>query len=336
VVDVRAPSPDLFFNVLRDSVEDLITRRWPGLTYQMLIPCPTRNDDGFSCPGQFPLKFLLGYREKGGTRVPCQGCLTDRDISELLTGFARLDLPLQLELEKMHDRVAGIGSDLKQVEAGVGRLESYAAEAADSIRRVLQVISSEITDCPRLFTLTIKAPHGPRRLKFYQHRYHLTLWCEHPGHWHPWLPASYFLDQPKDWLVRVGPYAILVFKALQLVVPIAGAVAEVVLTPDQLNSAQHELNLMTTLVADLPTETFDEPPEFISRESASQLTLAEGQAARALRVLLFEHDHMRSFGDLRRTQTPSGDFVWVCPDHYSDYDPGLPKMPQAQPQRRRR
>ena len=38
-IEVRAPSPDLYFNVLRDSVEDLITRRWPGLRYQMFIPC---------------------------------------------------------------------------------------------------------------------------------------------------------------------------------------------------------------------------------------------------------------------------------------------------------
>ena len=94
VVDVRAPSPDLFFNVLRDSVEDLITRRWPGLDYALLIPCPTRAADGLSCRGQFPLKFLLGYREQGGTHAPCRECLFDWDISELLTGFAQPDLAL--------------------------------------------------------------------------------------------------------------------------------------------------------------------------------------------------------------------------------------------------
>jgi hypothetical protein len=39
-LEVRAPSPDLYFNVLRDSIEDLITTRWPGLTYQLFVPCP--------------------------------------------------------------------------------------------------------------------------------------------------------------------------------------------------------------------------------------------------------------------------------------------------------
>jgi internalin A len=331
VIDVRAPSPDLFFNVLRDSVEDLITRRWPGLTYQLLIPCPTRSADGLSCRGQFSLKFLLGYREKGGTRVPCQECFVDRDISELLTGFAQPDLPLQLELEQIRDQVVDIGSDVKRVEGGVSRLEAHAAEAADSMRRILQVIGSEITDCPRLFTLTGEVPSGSRRLKFYQRHYRLTLWCEHAGHWHPWPAASYSLDEPRDWLARIGPYAILVFKALQVVVPIAGAVAEVVLTPDQLKHAQHELKLMTTLVAALPTEKFEDQREFIAGESSSQFSPAQGQAARALRILLFDHDHLRAFGDLRRVQTPSGDLAWVCADHYPEYDPGLPNIPQSQP-----
>ena len=320
VIDVRAPSPDLFFNVLRDSIEDLITRRWPGVDYALFVPCPTRDADGLSCRGQFPLKFLLGYREQGGTHAPCHECLFNWDISELLTGFAQPDLALKPELERLQDQVADVAS-------GVNRLESHAAEIADSMRRVLRVVSSEITDCPRLFTLTPEGRAGPRRLKFYQRHYRLILWCEHPGHWHPWPAASYSLDQPKEWLVRIGPYATLIFKALQLVVPITASVAGVVLTDEQLKDAQHELEMMKTLVADLPDQKIEDEREVIARESASQLTPAEGQAARAIRVLLFEHDHRRAFGDLRRVQAPSSDFVWVCANHYPDYDPGLPSIP---------
>ena len=198
MVDVRAPSPDLFFNVLRDSVEDLITRRWPGLDYALFVPCPTRRADGHSCPGQFPLKFLLGYREQGGTHTPCHECFFDHDLSQLLTGFAQPDLPLQLELERLNDQVADVGSGVSRLERGINRLEGYAAETADSMRRVLRAVGSEITDCPRLFTLTEENPAGLRRLKFYQRHYRLVLWCEHSGHWHPWDAASYSLDQPRD------------------------------------------------------------------------------------------------------------------------------------------
>ena len=325
MIEVRAPSPDLFFNVLRDSAEDLLTRRWPGLDYALFVPCPTRASDGRRCRGQFPLKFLLGYRERGRTYAPCHECLFDLDISELLTGFAQPELPLRPELQQLQEQVT-------QVADGVRRLESYAAETADSIRRVLQAVSNEIPDCPRLFTVSSENPTGARILRrFYQRQYRLILWCEHPGYWHPWMTASYPLDQSKDWFALIAPYAILVFKALQLVVPIAVSAAGVALPEKQFKDAQHELELMKTLVDDLPDRKAEDQYDLIAHESAGRLTPAEGQAARALRILLFEKDRTQAFGDLRRVQAPSGDFVWVCPDHYVDYDPGLPNIPRPEP-----
>ena len=55
-VEVRAPSPDLYFHVLSDSIETLIKSRWPGLTYQLLIPCPTVTADGTQCPHLVPME----------------------------------------------------------------------------------------------------------------------------------------------------------------------------------------------------------------------------------------------------------------------------------------
>jgi internalin A len=55
---------------------------------------------------------------------------------------------------------------------------------------------------------------------------------------------------------------------------------------------------------------------------------AEGGGLRALRALLVELDPAMRFGDLRRVLTPSGDYLWICPDyHYREYDPGLPTLP---------
>lgn len=319
-IDVRAPSPDMFFNVLRDSLEDLITRRWPGVGYQLFIPCPTRTEHGLTCSGQFPLDGLLGYREKGGTRAPCWKCHMDHDVSKLLTGFGQPDVSLQIELERLRE-------EMTDVSDGINRLEERAADTADSIRRVLRAVGEEITDCPRLFTLTTESVGGRRRLKFYQRHYRLVLWCEHPGYWHPWPAASYSIDQPKEWLVRISPYATMVFRALQLVTPIATSVTGVVLRDEQLKHAQHELELMKTLVAELPSDPTQAGTSLMDRESESGLSLAHGQALRAVRVAIFEHDHAHAFGDLRRVQAPSGEFLWVCPDHYTDYDPGLPSVP---------
>ena len=108
------------------------------------------------------------------------------------------------------------------------------------MRQVLKAISSEVNDCPRLFTLTPQQATGLERVKVHQNRYQLVLWCEHPGHWHPWSAATYHLDQPKDWLMRISPVtATLVLELLKLVVPIAGAVAGVMMTEDQLKDAKH-------------------------------------------------------------------------------------------------
>jgi hypothetical protein len=164
-VEVRAPSPDLFFNVLRDSVEDLITRRWPGVDYQLLIPCPTQNPAGTACTGEFKFRNLQRFRERGKTSTDCHECGEDLDIGALLTGFALP--PVRPELERLQEQlsdlatdVGDLATDVDKVVGGVDRLERYAADTANSVRRVLKAVSSEVTDCPHLFTLTLEQATG--------------------------------------------------------------------------------------------------------------------------------------------------------------------------------
>jgi hypothetical protein len=319
-LDVRAPSPDYFFNVLRDSIEDLMTRRWPGLSYELFIPCPASSPDGSSCLSLILMEGLIGYREEGETQYRCMQCRTKHDLSILLTGFSQPTHSFQPELDRLHSNVA-------DVKSSINDLKAHAADTADAIRRIQRAVTTEITDCPRLFTLTPQHPSGRQRLRMDQQHFRLLLWCEHPGHWHPWPEASYSINQPREWLLRVSPYATLVFRALQLLAPIASAVAGVVLTPDQLQSTQKELQLMTSLVATLPDQESEDRADTETVGSSGQVTLAQGEAWRAVRILILEQDPARAFGRLRRVQASSGDFLWICPDHYSEYDPGLPGIP---------
>jgi hypothetical protein len=319
VIDVRAPSPDMFFNVLRDSVEYLMRKRWPGLTYQLLIPCPGRHPDGSSCDGEFPLSGLLRYRERGRTNHSCLQCDTDHDVLQLLTGFAVPTPSLQPELERLHDNISSLSE-------GVANVQRLSAETADAVRKIIKTLATEVTDCPRLFTLTRKRPTGFRRVKFYEEHYILALWCEHPGHWHTWPAATYQLHQPKDWLVDIAPYAHLVLKTLRVAVPIAAAVAGVEPSKEQIEHAKHEIELMKTLVDKLP-EHVGERDTNPREPEKNQLSPAEGQALRNFRALLFRNDPVRAFGGLRRVQAPPGEFLWVCTHHYPEYDPGLPHIP---------
>lgn len=319
-VEVRAPSPDLFFSVLRESIEYLIRRRWPGLDYQLLIPCPGQSAADAPCAGLFPLSGVSKLRERGLTKVPCMECAQEYEVSLLLTGFPMADQPLEAELGQLYDQ-------LRRIEGGVARTEYYAATTAESVRRVLRAVSAEVIDCPRLFTLVRDQPTGTRRLRFFQQHYRLTLWCEHPGHWHPCTQA-YELDPPRDWFAAIAPYGALVVKTLQLAVPLPGSVAANILLPaDQFERARDDLHRMEAIVAELPAKPRRSPGEAGADSAADGLTAAEGRGLRVLRALLFEQDRSRAFGGLRRVQAATGDFLWVCPDHYREYDPGLPVVP---------
>ena len=129
------------------------------------------------------------------------------------------------------------------------------------VRRMHRVVSTEVADCPRLFTLA---------------------------------PAA------------------------------AGAVTIASMPQAQQPVAQAYLQAMGTDLDDLPSTTERSAPDSGLTATSGQLTAAEGEALRALRAIIFEHDPLRAFGGLRRVQAPSGDLLWVCEDHYREYDPGLP------------
>jgi len=315
---VRAPSPDYFFNILRDSIEDLIAQRWPGLDYDLLVPCPTIFEDGTACSGQFKLRSLQMFREQDESTIPCYECAQHQDICRLLTGFSMPSIP---ELPGLHE----VRERLDKVAEGVSRIEAYAADAANEIRAVLKAVTTEVDDCPRVFTFTPTRLSGLGRAQFWKNHYRLTLWCEHPGAWHP--EANYDVENPKAWLQIVAPYALLVTRTLALVVPIAGAAAGLILNSEDLKRFQHEIELTQVLVEKLLPVDWKETD--LNIDNPDGLTPAQGAGLRMLRAVVLELDPHRSFGDLRRVSTPSGDFLWICSRHYREYDPGLPAFPSV-------
>ena len=291
---------------------------------------PGDHDQRLACPALIPMNDLLTYREEGLALYLCTRCRTRHDVSALLTGFAPPSAASEAALDLLTTVADGIGrleSQAEDIISSVNRLEDQAADITDSIRQVLRAVSAEVTDCPLLFTLTLASQQGLRRLRVGQQHYRLVLWCEHPGHWHPWAAATYSIDQPREWLVRISPYASIVLALLKSAVPVAAAAAGMVLTPDQLNHATSELKLMTTLASELPALKAGASPGDLPEQAAGPMAPAQGQAMRAIRTVIFQHDAQKAFGDMRRVLTAAGDYLWICPDHYGSYDPGLPSIP---------
>lgn len=224
----------------------------------------------------------------------------------------------QIQVTQVRDlvyRLVGAGPDPAPVSAGpvderLARIERVMAEGLRALdersRAVLRLLGADVTDCPRLFTL--EAASGGRVRQALRTRYRLTLWCEMPGAEHAWEPATYTVDETREWLRRIAPYALRVAAVLRVVVPVAASVPGVVLSEPDLKRVQHQLDLVKAVAAQLP----DDLP---AATGVDGLRAEEGAGLRTLRALLLAHDEHRRFGDLRKVVTESGDVLWVCPEH---------------------
>ena len=328
-VEVRAPSPDFLFNVIRDSVEDLMIRRWPGISYVLYVPCPDVSE-GDPCNGRFKLEALMRLRARNRQEIVCQECTNYHDINMLLTGFETYTPSFQERFGEITDRLGDIAH-------GVQRLELYASESSDSLRKLLRAVTSEAADCPRLFTLQMQEDPNRRRGRLWEYHYILTLWCEHPDSWHACESGTYVIDEPREWLRHVAPYVRLIVKTLHTVLPIAGVVAGMVFDSQVYRDIEHSIDSTRLIVDNLPIGKDWRGLDQIELPLADNgLTLSEASGLRAFRKTLFELDPYQRFGGLRRVQGASGDFLWVCNRHYREYDPGLPILPAKRKDQARR
>ena len=53
----------------------------------------------------------------------------------------------------------------------------------------------------------------------------------------------------------------------------------------------------------------------------------EGAELREFHDLLKAEVKGRTWGGLRRVGTKTGDYLWLCPKHYAEFDPALPEVP---------
>ncbi len=322
-IEVRAPSPDFFLHVLRDSVEHL-ARSSPGLRCRMLTPCPAAATVG--CGGLFPLEFLLTQRHAAD--VPCQECGRRYQVAELLTGLRQpgtgpgagtADEALR---EALDLGFASLRHDVRDLQHD---LHAAAAANADAMRRLLTVVSTEVPDCPRLFTLVRVPGRGMAKIDPRLQHFRLTLWCEEPGHWHPHAAGSYSIERSAEWFRQVARYARPVLAILRAVVPVAGPLAGIVFSKAQVDQAKNELDLTQALLDDLPASPGDGTDWADASDGATVPAAAADASLRGLRQLLNDDlDRSRRYGGLARFLTRAGDYVWVCPAHAAAYSPGLP------------
>ncbi len=323
---VRAPAPVYLFSILRDTLEELIRRRWPGLSYDVFVPCPGTGDDG-SCTGLFKLRTLERLLAKQENLVQCLECVEKQDVMSLLTGFSSRGADLNSSLAHQTEHLERIESAVARVESGVHQLEAAAADAAQQIRVVRKALAAEVPDCPRLVSLEPFDASAVNPTKLWKTRFRLSLWCEHPAYEHRCDHPGYEFSQPREWYVRAAPFLRTTSKLLRLL-PVAGAAAGL-LSVDrdkahafELRRVRGEIDLMDSVAKQLAS-----PGPGATKHDEPLLESGDAAGLRAVRELLFGLDAARGFAGLRRVLTASGDYLWICPEHYDFYDPGLPRMP---------
>jgi len=305
--------PEYFMNVLRQTLQKLITDNWPGLKdrYYFAVPCREQSD-GKLCNGRFNIDSLRQFLEEGDKTIRCQTCRKRQDIVELLFGFEEEDSREQLvRIETKLDRgFDEVQRDLKGLES---RLANY-------VMTILHAIASESKDGPRLFNII--ATEG----NWYAERFRLHLWCEAEGCSHPVLEEGKGVYEFKDtceWIKKIAPYANFVAGVLKTLLPMVAPAVNTFWGEKTIEKLglQDEINLMKEGTGKLLKDLKISDP---SRLRQHVLSEAERSGVLALHAFLREVDpHHEKLG-LKRIPTYTGDYLWLCEKHYELSQPKIP------------
>ncbi len=329
-ISVWAPAPDYFFHVILDTFERL-AERWPGLAWELLMPCPETGSAPVRCTGSFPLSTLRKARHLGRESVTCHVCLSEVDVVGLLTGFRGFGATV--EESSLTNELRGIAGHLESLQLQLSDVQrttslnlSSTVDIADGLRGLFRFFSHETIDTPRLVSFERLEQRKFNPKKFFQERFRAHLWCEHEDDRH--RVGSYDFTASREWWVEASTYV----KYAQLIlrgVPVVRALADVSLAggDEDLERADlarlgGEIHLMTA-IGDINVIA---PEQAALREFQTEHDLLRA-GARRVRALLLDLDTSATYHGLQRTPiTPTGEFFWVCDKHMKNYDPGLPAL----------
>ena len=323
---VRGPNPHNFFAVLRDGLE-LTLARFPGLNLKRTVPCPVQLDDGSPCPHEFDFAHLEARLSRTPPRnmIECPSCFNDVSVIELLFG---------LHPTTDTEVLARVDKATKQVVAMLDQASDERAIILDELSDLRELTQRQFTHqfnkdqrlaeshCPRIFSLRPQEQESWPKLKdkLFDKKWTLQLYCEEPGCWHPATSCGeYIIDEPAKWkktlIPYIGPLAKVFKYAIPLVAPGLGY-----FTPEVGKLLAADVALMTALAEKLPDVKSHRDMKAERGLKVTNKTRVEGGASlRSLRHLLLELDPEQKWGDLNKTLTPEGHWLWLCEEHREFY-----------------
>jgi hypothetical protein len=341
-ITVRAAYPEAFLAVLTREVKWLVESFWAGLRCDVMVPCVEPCGKATPGTGMFEVEKLIAFKRQGMQVFPCwvSGCNQAQKIDWLLRNApaAHRVSPEELVMESSVVRraLAGVRELLitqhgdmmgrfDQLDIGTQRILS---KVDDAYTRLMQTLTDEAKDGPRLFSFTPVDPGFFDRPSWTSQKFRLTLWCEHSRLPLPELNGKgstagvYELNLPRDWLEQSAPFLKILTGTLSLVLPVAASAAKVVMEDAAYKGLEKELDLGQKSL-DSVIKGSEKSAAWLGRSDAPDLEhgeeaiRAQGAVLRQLHAWLKEKDP--SFGGLVRVQNKRLEFLWVHPQFKTQY-----------------
>jgi hypothetical protein len=309
----QADWPEYFMNVLQHTLQKLIDDNWPGLKdrYRFMVPCPEVIDNQ-PCKGRFNINALRQFLSEGDSTVRCQECSCKLSIVELLFGFEDTKLD-------------------KQLQAIENRLVGWESRIANYFMALMNAIADEAKNGPRLFTFRSRDV-GLSPSQLFSRPLELQLWCEAEGCQHPVIEKDkgfYSIDQPREWVTQLAPYANFALKLLAAVAPIAAPGINAFFGDKTTEKwkINLQLDLANAIIGKLPAEIKTSNRDL---HPGQMLSEPERSGILALHRFLNEVDPTQDKLGLHRVSTYTGDYRWLCQHHYDAWQPNIPDVIPSQ------
>ena len=313
-ITVRAPYPERFLSVLTSEIKWLVDDAptgWRGLHCDVMVPCIEPCGKHTPGTGLFEVSKLIDSKRRQRPEYPCPVCNEWQDIDcllrnapaarpiatgELITSAAVFNelRSLRRLLIAQHGKTVGRFDNL---DAGQRELLS---KADASYTNLLQILTDEAKEGPRLFSLVPVNRTSFNPKKWVSAKFRLTLWCEHSRKPLPAINGKgsekgvYELELQRDWVKKAAPVLKFIGGTLRLVLPVASSATDLILDDTAFERIEEELDfgqkcIEATIEGGEKIEGWFEGKDLSDLEHGEKIP-AQGATLRELHALLKAKD----------------------------------------------